>query len=316
MDNNTGYTKKNYKVAVVTGSSSGIGFETSLLLARNGFYTYATMRNPNKSKKERIVNVANRERLPLQVIPLDVVDNKSVKEAIGRITTEQGRIDVLVNNAGYLLLGPLEELSIEEFKEQFETNFFGAIRVTQAVLPIMRRHKEGVIINISSIAGRIGFPLSSAYVSSKFALEGLSESMAYEVEQFGIKVILVEPGVIKTNFSNNIKIGKRVDNSSSSSSSSNNNNNNNNNSHTNSSSPYSELIRNRLAGFKPRFESGSSPIEVAKTILKCVTSETPHLRYLVGDDAFKLMDIRKNSSDKVFRKLVIDSVLQNHHQQP
>ena len=308
MDNKTGNTKKNYKVAVVTGSSSGIGFETSLLLARNGFYTYATMRNPNKSKKERIVNVANRERLPLQVIPLDVVDNKSVKEAIGRITTEQGRIDVLVNNAGYLLLGPLEELSIEEFKEQFETNFFGAIRVTQAVLPTMRRHKEGLIINISSIAGRIGFPLSSAYVSSKFALEGLSESMAYEVEQFGIKVILLEPGVIKTNFPNNIKKGKRVDNSSSSS--------NNDNSHSNSSSPYSELIRNRIAGFKSRFKSGSSPTEVAKTILKCVTSETPHLRYLVGDDAFKLMDIRKNSSDKDFRKLVIDSVLQYHHQQP
>jgi NAD(P)-dependent dehydrogenase (short-subunit alcohol dehydrogenase family) len=306
MDNNTGNTKKNYKVAVVTGSSSGIGFEISLLLARNGFYTYATMRNPDKSKKEGMVNVANRERLPLQVIPLDVVDNKSVKEAIGRITTEQGRIDVLVNNAGYLLLGPLEELSIEEFKEQFETNFFGAIRVTQAVLPIMRRHKEGVIINISSIAGRIGFPLSSAYVSSKFALEGLSESMAYEVEQFGIKVILIEPGVIKTNFPNNLKIGKRVDNSSSS----------NNNSNTDSSSPYSELIRNRIAGFKPRFESGSSPIEVAKIILKCVTSETPQLRYLVGDDAFKLMDIRKNSSDKYFRKLVIDSVLQYHHQQP
>jgi NAD(P)-dependent dehydrogenase (short-subunit alcohol dehydrogenase family) len=308
MDNNTGNTKKNYKVAVVTGSSSGIGFEISLLLARNDFYTYATMRNPDKSKKEGMVNVANRERLPLQVIPLDVVDNKSVKEAIGRITTEQGRIDVLVNNAGYLLLGPLEELSIEEFKEQFETNFFGAVRVTQAVLPIMRRHKEGVIINISSIAGRIGFPLSSAYVSSKFALEGLSESMAYEVEQFGIKVILIEPGVIKTNFPNNLKIGKRVDNSRSSS-------NNNNNSNTDSSSPYSELIRNRIAGFKPRFESGSSPIEVAKIILKCVTSETPQLRYLVGDDAFKLMDIRKNSSDKYFRKLVIDSVLQ-YHQQP
>src|SRR5919108_3788281 len=295
MDNKTGNTKKNYKVAVVTGSSSGIGFETSLLLARNGFYTYATVHNSNKSKKERIVNVANRERLPLQVIPLDVVDNKSVNEAIGRIITEQGRIDVLVNNAGYLLLGPLEELSIEEFKEQFETNFFGAIRVTQAVLPTMRRHKEGVIINISSIAGRIGFPLSSAYVSSKFALEGLSESMAYEVEQFGIKVIAVEPGVIKTNFANNIKIGKRVDNGSSA--------------NINLNSPYSELIRNRIAGFKPRFESGSLPIEVAKTILKCVTTETPHLRYLVGDDAFKLMDIRKNTSDKDFRKLVMDSVI-------
>jgi NAD(P)-dependent dehydrogenase (short-subunit alcohol dehydrogenase family) len=247
-----------------------------------------------------MVNVANREKLPLKVIPLDVVDDKSVKEAIDRITTEQGRIDVLVNNAGYLLLGPLEELSIEEFKEQFETNFFGAIRVTQAVLPIMRRHKEGVIINISSIAGRIGFPLSSAYVSSKFALEGLSESMAYEVEQFGIKVILVEPGVIKTNFANNIKLGKRVNSSSSSS---------HTNTSTNSSSQYSELIRNRIAGFKPRFEGGSAPIEVAKIILKCITSKNSLLRYLVGDDAFKLMDIRKNASDKDFRKLVMDSVI-------
>ena len=119
--------------------------------------------------------------------------------------------------------------------------------------------------------------------------------MAYEVEQFGIKVIAVEPGVIKTNFANNIKIGKRVDNGSSA--------------NINLNSPYSELIRNRIAGFKPRFESGSLPIEVAKTILKCVTTETPHLRYLVGDDAFKLMDIRKNTSDKDFRKLVMDSVI-------
>jgi NAD(P)-dependent dehydrogenase (short-subunit alcohol dehydrogenase family) len=181
MYNNTGDTKKNYKVAIVTGSSSGIGFETSLLLARNGFYTYATIRNPDKSKKEGMINVANRDRLPLQVIPLDVTDDKSVKEAVDRIATEQGKIDVLVNNAGYLLLGPLEELSIEEFKEQFETNFFGVIRVTQAVLPIMRRQRQGTIVNIISIAGRIGFPLSSPYVSSKFALEGLSESIGYEL---------------------------------------------------------------------------------------------------------------------------------------
>ena len=296
MNNNTGDTKKNYKVAVVTGSSSGIGFETSLLLARNGFSTYATMRDPDKSKKEGMINVANRERLPLQVIPLDVTDDKSVKEAVDKIATEQGKIDVLVNNAGYLLLGPLEELSIEEFKEQFEINFFGVIRVTQAVLPIMRRQRQGTIVNISSIAGRIGFPLSSAYVSSKFALEGLSESTAYEVEQFGIKVILVEPGVIKTNFANNIKIGKRVDNSSS-------------NNNINPNSPYSEITRNRIAGFRPRFESGSSPTEVAQIILKCVTSKNSDLRYLAGDDAIKLMDIRKNTSDKDFRKLVMDSAI-------
>jgi NAD(P)-dependent dehydrogenase (short-subunit alcohol dehydrogenase family) len=166
------------------------------------------MRNPDKSKK--IVGLKQKERLPLEVLKLDVTDDKSIKEAIEKVANEQGRIDVLVNNAGYGLVGPLEELSIQEFKEQFETNVFGVIRVTKSVLPIMRKRRQGSIVNISSIAGRIGFPLTPAYVSSKFALEGLFESMAYELEQFGINVILVEPGVIKTNFDNNLKIGKNV----------------------------------------------------------------------------------------------------------
>src|SRR5919109_1417514 len=152
---------KNKKpVAVVTGSSSGIGYETSLLLSRNGFFTYATMRNLDKSKK--IINFKRNEKLPLEVLRLDVTDDKSIKDAIGRIVREQETIDVLVNNAGYALVGPLEELSIQEFKEQFETNVFGVIRVTQAVLPIMRRQRNGTIVNISSIAGKIGFPLTTA----------------------------------------------------------------------------------------------------------------------------------------------------------
>src|SRR6476646_4345434 len=195
-------------VALVTGSSSGIGFETSLLLARSGYHTYASMRNLEKSKT--LTEIANREKLPLQVVQLDVNDDKSVKDAIYKIENEQGRIDVVVNNAGYLLIGPLEELSIEEFKEQFDTNFFGAIRVIKEVLPIMRRQKAGTIINVSSIAGRIGLPLNSPYVSSKFALEGLSESISYEIEQFGIKVVLIEPGVIKTNAATSFKTGKNV----------------------------------------------------------------------------------------------------------
>lgn len=277
------------KVAIVTGSSSGIGFETSLLLARNDFYTYVTMRNIDKSKA--ITNLKQKEKLSLEVLQLDVTSDESVKEAIQKITNEQERIDVLVNNAGYALVGPFEELSIEEFKEQYETNVFGVIRVTQAVLPIMRRQRHGTIVNISSIAGKIGFPLTSAYVSSKFALEGLSESMAYEIEQFGIKVILIEPGVIKTNFNNNLKIGKRVT--------------------IDSNSPYVEMTQKRISRFKPRFESGSPPIEVAKVILKAITSENPsELRYLVGNDAFKLMKIKDNIPDKEFRKLVIKSVLQ------
>jgi len=276
------------KVAVVTGSSTGIGFETSLLLARNGFYTYATMRNLDKSKA--ITSLKQKEKLSLEILQLDVTADESVKEVINKITSEQERIDVLVNNAGYALVGAFEELSIEEFKEQYETNVFGVIRVTQAVLPIMRNQRCGTIVNISSIAGKIGFPLTSAYVSSKFALEGLSESMAYEIEQFGIKVILIEPGVIKTNFDNNLKIGKRV--------------------HNNQNSSYAEMTQKRINGFKSRFENGSPSIDVAKVILKTITSENPtKLRYLVGNDAFKLIKIRNNVSDKKFRKLVIKSVL-------
>ena len=281
------------KIAIVTGSSSGIGFETSLLLARNGFLTYATMRNLDKS--DRIKELKQKERLPLEVLKLDVTDDKSVNEAIEKVTNEQGRIDVLVNNAGYALVGPLEELSIQELKEQFETNVFGVIRVTKSVLPIMRKQRDGIIVNVSSVAGRIGFPLTSAYVSSKFALEGLSESIAYELEQFGIKVILIEPGVIKTSLDNNLKIGKNV-----SSTTVNDRN-----------SPYADITEKRIAAFKPRFENGSPPIEVAKVILNAITSKNVPVqsRYLVGNDAFKLMEIRKNKSDREFRRIVMEAVL-------
>jgi NAD(P)-dependent dehydrogenase (short-subunit alcohol dehydrogenase family) len=285
-------------VAVVTGSSSGIGYESSLLLAKNGFFTYATMRSPDKSNK--IINLKQNEKLPLEVLRLDVTDDKSVKEAIKKIVNERGRIDVLVNNAGYALVGPLEELSIQEFKEQFETNVFGVIRVIKEILPIMRNQRHGIIVNISSVAGRTGFPLTSAYVSSKFALEGLSESIAYEIEQFGIRVILIEPGVIKTNFDRNLRIGTGVSTTPTST--------------TNGrDSPYTEITKKRIAGFKPRFENGLPPIEVAKVILRAITSTSknvpPDSRYLVGEDAFKLMEIRKSKSDKEFRRLVMEGVL-------
>jgi NAD(P)-dependent dehydrogenase (short-subunit alcohol dehydrogenase family) len=286
---------KNKKpVAVVTGSSSGIGYETSLLLARNGFFTYATMRNPDKSNK--FIDLKRNEKLPLEVLRLDVTNDKSVKEAIEKIISKRGSIDVLVNNAGYALVGPLEELSIQEFKEQYETNVFGVIRVIKETLPIMRKKRHGIIVNISSVAGRIGFPLTSAYVSSKFALEGLSESLAYEVEQFGIKVILIEPGVIKTNFVSNLMIGKGVSTTT------------NTNGYVSS---YTDITEKRIAGFKPRFENGSPPTEVAKVVLRAITSENvpPESRYLVGNDAFKLMEIRKSKPDNEFRRLMMEGVL-------
>lgn len=199
---------KTKKVALVTGSSSGIGFEISLTLARNGFFTYATMRNLDKSKN--IVALADAEKLPLEVVQLDINDDWSIRNVIDKIADKQRAVDVLVNNAGYALVGPVEELSVQEFKEQFETNVFGVVRVIQEILPTMRMRKCGIIVNISSINGRVGFRLTSAYVSSKFALEGLSESLAYEIEQFGINVILIEPGIIQSNFINNLKIGKNV----------------------------------------------------------------------------------------------------------
>ena len=203
MDSST----TNQKIAIVTGSSTGIGYETSLTLARNGFLTYATMRNLNKA--ENIKSVATKENLPVHIQQLDVTDDVSVKNAIQTISSETGgRIDVLVNNAGYGLNGAFEDLSMNEIKAQYETNFFGLVRVTQAVLPIMRGQKSGTIVNISSGAGRFGFPSGSAYVSTKFAIEGLSESISYELEPFGIKAVMVEPGAIITNFGNGLVVAR------------------------------------------------------------------------------------------------------------
>jgi NAD(P)-dependent dehydrogenase (short-subunit alcohol dehydrogenase family) len=174
MKNNN--TSQKNKVALVTGSTTGIGYETAIHLAKNGFLTYATVRNLQKSKE--IQEIAEAERLPLDVIQLDVTNDESIAMAINRVISESGRIDVLVNNAGYGLIGSVEDMSIEELKAQYGTNVFGVFRVTKTVLPYMRKQHSGSIINISSIAGRIALPLYSAYVSTKFAIEGLSESMA------------------------------------------------------------------------------------------------------------------------------------------
>ena len=285
------------KVAVVTGSSSGIGFETSLLLARKGFYTYATMRNLNKSQK--INDVVEKENLPLKVLQLDVTDDKSVKDAIRQITDESSRIDVLVNNAGYGVMGAVEDLSIDEFKSQFETNFFGVIRVTKEVIPIMRNQGNGNIINVSSIGGKIGLPLNSAYISSKFAIEGFSESMRYELEQFGIDVILIEPGVVKTNFFENADVVV--------------NNNDNNTSTTNNiTSPYSQLTQKLFEGFEPMLNSSSSSVssDVAEVIYQAIESNNRDVRYPVGKDAVSIIKTRQNLSDKELENWIKESIFQ------
>jgi NAD(P)-dependent dehydrogenase (short-subunit alcohol dehydrogenase family) len=280
-------------VAVVTGSSSGIGFETALLLARSGFHTYATMRNLEKSKN--ITEIANTEKLPLQVVQLDVNDDRSVKNAINKIVAaaENKRIDVLVNNAGYGIFGSLEDTSIEEIKAQFETNFFGVIRVTQQVLPVMRKQNSGggggTIVNVSSVGGRIGVPVLSAYQSTKFALEGLSESMSYELEPFGIRVVIIEPGVIRTNIMNSSTSAEKA---------------------LDSKSPYFPLMQKVKNHFKSMMENASSsspPEEVAKVILQAITSENPQLRCTVGNDAATIIQARMNMPDKEFRKMVMQN---------
>ena len=167
------------KVAVITGSSSGIGFETALALAREGYYTYATMRDVTKSDK--IKEIGQKENLKINVLELDVDNENSAKTAIQQILDQKQRIDVLVNNAGWGLWGCVEDVSVDEFRTQFETNFFSIIRLIQEVGPTMRKQGSGTIVNVSSVAGRIGFPASPAYISSKFALEGLSESLRLEM---------------------------------------------------------------------------------------------------------------------------------------
>jgi NAD(P)-dependent dehydrogenase (short-subunit alcohol dehydrogenase family) len=271
----------NQKVSIVTGSSSGIGLETALILARNGYFTYATMRNPEKDAP--IKNALKKENLPIKVIQLDVIDDESLKNAIDHVTSEAGRIDVLVNNAGYGLVGALEELSMEEFKAQYETNLFGLVRVIQAVLPTMRKQRSGRILNLSSGAGLFGYPGGSAYVSSKFAVEGLSESMAYELEPFGIRVILIEPGFVQTNFANSMVIAKKAQ---------------------DPTSPYSQMMQRIAASSSELAKSGSSADLVANVILDAATNPNPRLRYLVGKDVEAWAASKKSMDESEFFNMI------------
>jgi len=277
---------ENKKVAVVTGSSSGIGLETSLYLAKNGFKTYATMRNLSKANniKQRI----DTENLPVEILQLDVTDDTSVRNAINKIVEKEGRIDVLVNNAGYVLVGASEDLSSDEIKAIFDTNVFGVYRTTQAVLPIMRKQKDGRIITVSSLSGFAGFPAISAYVSTKHAVEGFTESLRYEVSPFGIKAIVVEPGVIKTHAIESSIMAKKAQ----------------------ENSAYSDIVHTVTKGVeRARTNYGSPPSVVAEVILNAATEENPEMRYTAGEDAKTLQQARKNKSDKEFEEFVKESFL-------
>ena len=265
------------KVALVTGSSSGIGLETALALARDGYHTFASMRDTKKSGE--LENAIKKENLSVEIIQLDVDNEESIVSAIKKIMDDSGRLDVLVNNAGYGQFGCTEDVSIDDFKKQFETNFFSIVRIIQEVAPIMRNQKSGIIVNISSVVGRMGLPGSPAYISTKFALEGLSECLRYELGQFGVKTTLIEPGVIKTNFFESMKIPE-----------------------SKADPKYKELTDNILAGLKMMVEMGTAPSQVASVIIKAIHDDEILPRYVVGTDAAMFMEAKEMKTDIEFEK--------------
>lgn len=276
-------TMPSSKVVLITGSSSGIGLETSLLLAREGYITYASMRNTSKSEK---IELSRQGYSNLKIIEIDVSNDKSVKDGIATILENEGHIDIVINNAGLDILGAVEDLSLQEFKDQFETNFYGVIRIVKEILPVMRYQNEGIIINVSSIGGRIGIPLNSAYISSKFALEGFTESLRYEIKEYGIRIHLVEPGIVKTNFFENAKFAENI-----------------------SNSIYKKMIQNLFEGFIPLLENNYLlPIQVAELILKIIKNKDSDFRNVIGNDSMAILDTKAKLSHEKFEEWIIDSL--------
>ncbi|AJW70313.1 SDR family oxidoreductase [Nitrosopumilus adriaticus] len=265
------------KVALVTGSSSGIGLEAALALARDGYKTFASMRDIKKGVE--LEQAAKKENLSIEIIQLDVDKEESIISAIKKIISDCQRLDVLVNNAGYGQFGCTEDVSVDDFRKQFETNFFSIVRIIQEVAPIMRKQKSGNIINISSVAGRMGLPGSPAYISSKFALEGLGECLRYELGQFGIRTTLIEPGVIKTNFFESMKIPE-----------------------SKKDPKYKEITEHILSGLKMMVQMGTPPSEVAKVIIKAIHDDEMLPRYIVGTDAAMFLEAKKMKTDIEFEK--------------
>src|SRR5712692_1770263 len=186
------------KTVLITGGTDGLGRATALRLAESGYRVFATGRS--RAKREALDQAARERRLPLETVEMDVCDDASVARALAEMRSQAGPVDVLVNNAGIGYIAPMEEITMEHLRQQFETNFFGVVRVTQAVLPEMRARRSGRIINVSSVAGKLALPLFGAYSGSKFALEGMTDALRLEVYPLGIDVVLIEPGYIRTGF--------------------------------------------------------------------------------------------------------------------
>lgn len=257
---------------LITGTSTGIGFATALAFGRAGHRVAATMRNPDRAPE--LANLAARDNLPITVSAMDVDADASVTEAIGRIVREIGPIDVLVNNAGIERTGSVEELPLADFRAVMETNYFGPIRCIQAVVPAMRKRRNGCIINVTSIAGRIASSPFAPYTASKFALEALSESLAQEVKPFNIRVAMVEPGIIDTPMARHLSIDHPP-------------------------SPYPHQ-RRFGALFTAALKNPTPPSLVADKIVEIATGGTWQLRHPVGPDAAPFIGWRQAMSDEAW----------------
>ncbi|MCA1031662.1 oxidoreductase [Bacillus timonensis] len=273
------------KVALITGASSGFGLLTALELAKQDVFVVATMRNLAKADtlKEKIKELKLEDKIRIE--KLDVTNSTSIAR-MKAVFNAIGRIDILVNNAGFAAGGFAEEVTIEEFKQQFDTNFFGVIEVTQFVLPFMRKQKSGKIINVSSISGLIGFPGLSPYVSSKYALEGFSESLRLEVKPFGIDVALIQPGSYSTSI---WTTGKKVAEKS-----------------LDTKSPYYSYMQ----VIEKQIESGKSqmgdPEDVAKLICKIALEQnTKKLRFPIGKGVKLSLLIKNKTPWSLWEKLVM-----------
>jgi NAD(P)-dependent dehydrogenase (short-subunit alcohol dehydrogenase family) len=265
------------KVVLITGASSGIGRVTALLLAQQGYIVYAGTRDPAKFS----ITLDN-----LHVIALDLTDSQSIKVAINKIKTEQGKIDVLINNAGYALVSTVEDATEEEMFNQYNINVFGIFRLCKSVTPLMREKNSGAIINISSFLGKVGLPLLTFYNSSKYAVEGITDSLRYELQPFNIRVHSIMPGFFNTNFAKeNLVV---------------------NNPTSNINSPYKQLTDNLIPNIVEQINQGNEPKEAAELILKIIEDDKSSARITVGDKAKKFIAMRRELSDEDFERRVKD----------
>jgi short-subunit dehydrogenase len=271
------------KVAVITGTSSGIGLLTAVEMARAGFRVVATMRDPMKSTQ--LMKAANDAGVShnLEIRALDVTKFNELPGLVGEIVNERGKIDVLVNNAGYALAGFAEDISLDELKGQFDTNFFGHVAMTKAVLPYMRKQRSGHVIMVSSIAGLMASPVLSSYAASKHALEGWSEAVRIEMHSLGIRIVLVEPGAFETDiWEKNAKMGAAAVQASSL--------------NKDRSLRFAKIVQQKLHKADARV--------VARLITRIAQDPNPRLRYLVGKDAVVRKWMKRIMPWKVYERLV------------